>query len=112
MIYNESKFKVEKINVNIEEGIESVWVMMTPRILDHKLQKVKRICVGSLYIAPRSEMKSETMSHIIQTIHYIRSKYDNQVHFVIGGDVNKTDYTDVIDAYGALKQCVTVGTRK
>ena len=112
VIYNESKFKVEKINVNIEEGIETVWVMMTPRILDHKLQNVKRVCIGSIYIAPRSEFKSETMSHIIQTIHYIRSKYDNQVHFIIGGDVNKVDYSDVIDSYGALKQCVTVGTRK
>ena len=49
--------------------------------------------------------------HIIQTIHFIRSKYDNNVHFLIGGDVNCTDYSDVIDAYGALKQCVTVGTR-
>ena len=30
----------------------------------------------------------------------------------MGGDLNRTDYSDVIDAYGALKQCVTVGTRK
>ena len=112
VVYNETKFKVEKVNVNIEEGIESVWVIMTPRILDHKLQKIKRVCICSVYIAPRSVMKSETMSHIIQTIHYIRSKYDNEVHFVIGGDVNKLDYSDVIDSYGALKQCVTVGTRK
>ena len=103
---------MEKVNVNIEEGIESVCVIMTPRILDHKLQKIKRVCICSVYIAPRSVMKSETMSHIIQTIHYIRSKYDNEVHFVIGGDVNKLDYSDVIDSYGALKQCVTVGTRK
>ena len=45
------------------------------------------------------------MSHIIQTIHFVRSKYNNEVNFVIGGDVNKTDYSDVIDAYGTLKQC-------
>ena len=132
VIYNETRFKVEKVNVNIEEGIESVWVVMTPRVLDHKLQKVKRVCVCSVYIAPRwlwlkrpslvqlldgfarvtvqsnpiqsrSEMKSETMPHIIQTIHYIRSKYDNEVHFVVGGDVNNTDYSDIINSYGALK---------
>ena len=52
------------------------------------------------------------MSHIIQTIHYVRSIYDNQVSFLIAGDVKRTDYTEVTDAYGALKQCVTVGTRK
>ena len=51
--FNEIRFKVEKVNINIEEGIESVWVMMTPRILDDKLQRVKRVCVGSVYIAPR-----------------------------------------------------------
>ena len=112
VIYNETRFKVEKVTVNVEEGIESVWVIMTPKILDDKLQRVKRVCVSSVYIAPRSEMKSQTMSHLIQTIHYIRSRYDNQVNFCIGGDVNRTDYSDVIDAYGALKQCVTVGTRK
>ena len=31
---------------------------------------------------------------------------------MIAGDINRTDYTDIIDAYAALKQCVTVGTRK
>ena len=112
VIYNGVRFKVEKVNVNMEEGIETVWVVMTPKQLDQKLQRIKRICIGSVYIAPRSDMKSETVSHIIQTIHYIRSKYDNQVNFVIGGDVNRTDYSDIIDAYGALKQCVTVGIRK
>ena len=42
----------------------------------------------------------------------MRSIYDNQISFLIAGDINRTDYTDVTDAYGALKQCVTVGTRK
>ena len=57
-------------------------------------------------------MKQETMDHIIQTIHLIRSRFDNQVHFIIGGDVNRTNYQDVLDSYGALKQCVSVSTRK
>ena len=57
-------------------------------------------------------MKTQTMNHLIQSIHYIRSKYDNNVNFVLAGDVNRTDYADVLDSYGALKQCVTVGTRK
>ena len=78
----------------------------------YNLQRVKRICVGSIYIAPRSHMKQETMDHIIQTIHLIRSRFDNQVHFIIGGDVNRTNYQDVLDSYGALKQCVSVSTRK
>ena len=102
---------VEQVHVQTGEGIEAVWAMLTPRKLDHKLQNIKRICVSSIYIAPRSKLKSETMDHIIQSIHIIRARYDNNVSFLLGGDVNRTDYTDVLDSYGALKQCVTVGTR-
>ena len=112
IIFNEVRFKVEEVKVDKEEDIESVWAMMTPRQLDHNLQRVKRVCIGSIYIAPRSSMKQETMDHIIQTIHTIRSRYNNQVHFCIAGDINKTNYEDVLDSYGALRQCVTVGTRK
>ena len=102
---------MDQITVDREEGIETVWAVFTPRILDNKFQKIKRICVCSVYIAPRSQKKVETMDHITQTIHFVRSKYNNEVSFVIGGDTNKTDYSSVIDSYGALKQCVTVGTR-
>jgi hypothetical protein len=112
IVYNEIKFTVEEIKVDTEVEIESVWALMTPRNLDHALQRVKRICIGSVYIAPRSSMKQATMDHIIQTIHTVRAKYDNCVHFAIGGDVNKTNYDDILDSYGALKQCVTVNTRK
>ena len=112
IIYNDSRFTVEQVHVQTEQGIETVWAMFTPRKLDHKLQHVKRICVSSIYIAPRSKMKTQTMNHLIQCIHLIRSKYDNNVNFVLAGDVNRTDYSDVLDSYGALKQCVTVGTRK
>ena len=91
------------MNVDTEEDIESVWAILTPRQLDHSLQSVKRICVGSIYIAPRSSMKQETMDHIIQTIHMVRSRYDNQVSFIVGGDVNRTNYQDILDSYGALK---------
>ena len=41
----------------------------------------------------------------------IRARYDNYVNFILAGDVNRTNYQDVLDSYGALKQCVTVGTR-
>ena len=111
IIFNNSRFIVDQVHVQTEEGIETVWAMLTPRKLDHKLQHIKRICVSSIYIAPRSKLKSETMDHIIQSIHIIRARYDNNVSFILGGDVNHTDYTDVLDSYGALKQCVTVGTR-
>ena len=78
MIFNRDIFKGEKLNVNFEAGLEVIWVIMTPKILDHKLQRIKRIWVCSIYFAPRSELKSETNNHIIQTKHYARSIYINQ----------------------------------
>ena len=112
IIFYTLRFMVEQVHVQTEAGIETVWAMLTPRKLDHKLQHIKRICVSSIYIAPRSRLKSQTMDHIIQSIPIIRARYDNNVSFILGGDVNRTDYTEVLDSYGALKQCVTVGTRK
>ena len=85
------RFKVEEVNVDKDEEIESVWAVLTPKVLDHQIQRIKRVCVGSVYIAPRSTMKQGTMDHIIQTIHLIRARYDNEFSFVIGGDVNKTN---------------------
>ena len=41
-----------------------------------------------------------------------RAKYNNEVAFCIGGDFNRTSYTDILESYGALQQCVTVGTRQ
>ena len=56
-----------------DDDIESVWAVFTPKVLDQQLNRIKRVCVGSVYIAPRSTMKQGTMDHIIQTIHLIRA---------------------------------------
>ena len=45
-------------------------------------------------------------------IHYTRAKYDNEIVFIVAGDFNRTPYTDILDSYGALQQCVTGGTRE
>ena len=61
---------------------------------------------------PRSKHKLETFNHIIETIHLLRAKYDNNVHFCIGGDFNRLEITDILECYGGLKQIVSVNTRK
>ena len=53
----------------------------------------------------------DTKEHIIDTIHTLRAKYDNEIHFLIGGDFNRLDLTDILDCYGALHQVVSVPTR-
>ena len=86
--------------------------MFSPRRLDDKQQRVKRICVGAIYIAPRSPYKEDTISHIIHTIHMIRARYDNEVNFLLAGDYNRVSVQDILLSYGCLQQICGVPTRK
>ena len=72
--------------------------------------RVKRIVVGSFYVSPNSPHKAATIEHIIETIHILRARYDNEVNFFLGGDFNNIN--DILDAYGALNQLVSVPTRQ
>ena len=80
--------------------------------MDHQLQRVRRICVASIYIAPRSPFKTETISHIIHTIQIARARYNNEIHFILAGDFNRTSIQEVLRSYGALQQMCGVPTRK
>ena len=111
IIYTDKRYKVEKIDVDKAEGVEAVWAMFTPRENNNK-SRIKRIAVGSFYVSPNSKFKTATIDHIIETIHIIRSRYDNEVNFLFGGDFNRLNINSILDSYCALKQCVTVPTRK
>ena len=110
IIYTDTRFKVEKLDVDTAEGVEAVWALFTPRV-NTSNGKIKRIAVGSFYVSPNSMYKTATIDHIIETIHVLRSKYDNEINFLCGGDVNRLNINSILDSYGALKQCVTVPTR-
>ena len=111
VIYNDRRFNVKNIELDIPEGVEACWALFSPLdVTPH--HKIKKLVVGSIYVSPRSEFKDDTVEHIIQSIHYLRSKYDNDVSFLIGGDLNKLDIEPILDSYGALKQLISVPTRK
>ena len=110
IIYNDVRFKVDSLEVEVASGVEAVWALFTPKA-STTMSKVKRIAVGSFYVSPRSPHKTATIDHIIETIHLLRSKYDNEVNFLLGGDFNRLDISSILDSYGALKQCVTIPTR-
>ena len=110
IVYHETRFLVADLHVSTPDGVESCWALFTPKNTSN--MKVKRIAVGSYYISPRSRYKHDTIEHIIATIHQLRAKYANDVNFVIGGDFNRVDLTDVLESYGALKQVITTPTRK
>ena len=68
-------------------------------------------CKASLYVSPSSKFKTKTIDHIVETIHLLRSQYDNDISFLLGGDLNQLPISPILQCYGALKQLVTDGTR-
>ena len=78
----------------------------------YPLSKVKKIATGAFYVSPKSRYKEETIEHIIESIHYVRSKFDNEVSFLLGGDLNRLNIEPILDCYGVLRQIITVPTRK
>ena len=112
IVYNETRFSVLDLKIEAPDGVESVWALFTPKTTELNMLRVKRVAVGSFYVSPRSKYKNETIEHIIQTIHILRAKYDNEISFLCGGDFNRIDITDILDSYGALKSILSVPTRK
>ena len=45
-------------------------------------------------------------------MHIIRAKYNNKTNFLISGDFNRVDISDILDSNGLLKQVCSVPTRK
>ena len=111
IVYNQTRFNVTALDIAIPEGIESCWALFTPKF-PQNTSRVKRIAIGAYYISPRSKYKQETIENIIDTIHTIRAQFDNEINFLIGGDFNRVDVTDVLDSYGALKQIISIPTRQ
>ena len=56
------------------------------------------ICVGAIYISPKSKHKKETIEHIIQMIHYL-IKLEEKVHDLIGGDFNLVDISPILNSF-------------
>jgi hypothetical protein len=111
IIYNESRFEVTPFDICVPENVEATWAIFTPLSNNSGNHKVNRILVGAIYVSPRSRYKMETIDHVIEAIHSARSKFGNDVHFLIGGDFNRLDVTPILDSYGALKQIISIPTR-
>ena len=112
IFYNENRFHVEKLDVSPPEGVEAAWAVFVPKQTNNLTYRVNKILVGSIYVSPRSRHKVETINHIIETMHYVRSLYDNDIHFLFGGDFNRLDISEILNSHGALKQFVSTPTRK
>ena len=109
LIYCENRFNVTKLNMPVPNGVEAVWALVEPK---QENRRIKRIAMCSLYVSPSSKFKTKTIDHIVETIHLLRSQYDNDISFLLGGDLNQLPISPFLQCYGALKQLVTDGTRE
>ena len=48
---------------------------------------------------------------MIESIHYVRSLYNDNIYFAILGDYNRTDVRDILDSYGPLQNIQVEKTR-
>ena len=81
ILYTEQNFWVEGANILVENGVEACWTIFTPN--NTKYSSIKRICVGSIYIAPLSKFKQESVDHIIDVIFQVKATYGNEVNFFL-----------------------------
>ena len=107
----ENQFDFRDADIDVPENVEAVWAICTPVSADQQM-KVKRIAIGSIYVSPRSKHKSDIIDHIIDSIHLLRAKYNNEINFCIGGDFNHLDVNEILECYGGLRQIISVPTRK
>ena len=109
IICNERRFKFKILSIQVPTGVEACWVLLKP--ID-KSDLIENIAVASIYVSPNSVYKTATINHIIETIHLLRSQFNNKINYLIGGDINQLKIDRILDSYGALRQIITTATRK
>ena len=110
IVYSEENVRVEDADIEIPEDVEATWVILTPKI--NEITTIRKILVGGIYIAPRSQFKQKSIKHIIETMFMVQSRYEFPLHYLVSGDFNKVDTTDIMEFNGALNQICSVPTQK
>ena len=108
IIFSEERFKISEHFVPVPGGVEAVWSLVQPK---EEKCRVRKIAVCSLYVSPSSKFKTKTIDHLVETIHLLRSQHDNDISFLLAGDLNQLNISRILECYGGLKQLVTDGTR-
>ena len=108
LVYNETRFKATKLDVPVPKGVEACWLLLKPI---NKNDLIENIAIASIYVSPSSVYKTASINHIIDTIHLLRAQYDNKIHYLIGGVLNRLKMNRILDCYGPLRQIITSATR-
>ena len=109
LLYKETRFTGTKLNVPVPKGVEACWLLLKPVC---KTDLIENIAIASIYVSPTSVYKTATIDHVIETIHLLRAQYDNNINYLIGGDLNRLKIDRILDSYAPLRQIIASGTRK
>ena len=109
IVYNEHRFKATKLDVHVPNGVEACWLVLKTM---NQSDLIENIAIASIYVSPTSKRKTATIDHIIDTIHLLRSKYDNRINYLIACDLNRINIDRILEAYGPLRQIITSATRQ
>ena len=100
-----------KLDVNVPEDIESIWISMRPKWLP---RSITNIIVAGVYYpgsgSPYAPSKEDIISHLTETVHHLYLKYKRPL-FIILGDFNDLKVDEICDSC-ELEQRVKVPTRK
>ena len=73
--------------------------------------KVQKIAVCSYYFSKNITLEEDLYDHIIVSYNKIKSKYGENVHYILCADSNRLDLTPILGLSDSLKQEVKVPTR-
>ena len=102
---------VTRLNINVPDHIECLWVSLRPKWLPRKISNI--VVAGVYYPGSKSiyaPNQEDIILHLTSTVHQLYKKYANPL-FLLMGDFNDLKVDDICDACN-LHQIVKVPTRK
>lgn len=107
---NSELFSMKKIMVVVPCKLEVTWAMIRP-VLTDKTTIFREIIVCGFYSPPKQNRNYPMIRHIIANMTKLLSKYP-KAGFVIAGDRNSMQYSDIINALLDAKQLVKQRTHE
>ena len=98
LIVNTKKFMVQNLTntlINIKWGVEAVWCLLTPINATTK-SKIQKIACASIYCKPNSTSKTDLQDHIAEAYNILCTKYKKGLHFIIAGDTNNLNISQIM----------------
>jgi hypothetical protein len=103
-----NRFYVSKLNIESPKPLEIVWALLRPKVI---LGDVSKIIICSFYSPPNSKKKSALIDHMAININKLKIMHP-KAFFIIAGDKNDLNESEILSISPAFRQIVLKPTRK